>query len=230
MKIKKGDKFLCIKDVISFDGRGIAYKKGEIYQSECHECITNIQGNKHHYWRTDGEDAPHIYFKPLSDVGNIYTDVTDRIRCLYEGYQGDKFGDPTKAKFFGVKFSDGEVVYLSANDEYENPFFNRDYVTEDTFIELTGLTDKPVVDQDEYSWVNNGLQDVAVKKTDSIVKSVIDKYRQRSEVGIEKYGTTLEDNEDGIEIFLTHLQEEMMDATLYIEKLKHKFAKLKKHL
>lgn len=88
----------------------------------------------------------------------------------------------------------------------------------------------PQVDQDEYSWVNNGLQDVPVKKTDGIVKSVIDKYQQRSEVGIEKYGTTLEDNEDGIEIFLTHLQEEMMDATLYIEKLKHKFAKLKKHL
>ena len=62
------------------------------------------------------------------------------------------------------------------------------------------------------------------------MKSVIDKYQQRSEVGIDKYGTTLEENEDGIEIFLTHLQEEMMDATLYIEKLKNKFAKLKKHL
>lgn len=88
----------------------------------------------------------------------------------------------------------------------------------------------PVVDQDEYSWVNNGLQNVPVKKTDIIVKSVIDKYQQRSEVGIKKYGTTLEDNKDGIEIFLTHLQEEMMDATLYIEKLKRKFATLKKHL
>lgn len=220
---------MCIKDVVIIGGE-IAYKKGEIYTSERDGVITNTQGNKHHYWRTDSEDAPYIYFKPLSEVDRVYTYATDRIRDLYEGYKGDKFGDPTKAKFFGVKFSDGDVLYLSANDEYENRFFTRDYVTEDTFIELTGLTDKPVIEQDEYSWVNNGLQGVPVKKTDSIVKSVIDKYQQRSEVGVKKYGTTLEDNKDGIEIFLTHLQEEMMDATLYIEKLKHKFAKLKKHL
>ena len=88
----------------------------------------------------------------------------------------------------------------------------------------------PQVEQDEYSWVNNGLQDIKVKKTDRVVKSVIDKYQQRSDVGIEKYRTTLEDNSDGIEVFLNHLQEELMDATLYIEKLKNKFAKLKKEL
>lgn len=103
---------------------------------------------------------------------------------------------------------------------------NWNVVTIDQFKEVY----PPVVEQDEYSWVNNGLQDVPVKKTDIIVKSVIDKYQKRSEVGIKKYGTTLEDNKDGIEIFLTHLQEEMMDATLYIEKLKRKFSTLKKHL
>jgi tRNA A37 threonylcarbamoyladenosine biosynthesis protein TsaE len=46
------------------------------------------------------------------------------------------------------------------------------------------------------------------------------KYRQRSEVGIAKYGTTLEDNKATLIEWLTHLQEELMDATLYIEKLK----------
>ena len=73
-------------------------------------------------------------------------------------------------------------------------------------------------------------QAILIKKTDMVVKSVIDKYQQRSDVGIEKYGTTLEDNSDGIEVFLNHLQEELMDATLYIEKLKNQFAELKKHL
>jgi hypothetical protein len=53
---------------------------------------------------------------------------------------------------------------------------------------------------------------------DKIVKQVVDKFQQRSEVGIKKYGTTLEDNNS--DDFLTHLQEELMDAILYIEKLK----------
>lgn len=54
-------------------------------------------------------------------------------------------------------------------------------------------------------------------KTDPIVESVIQKYAERSKVGIEKYGTTLEENTH--DDFLKHLQEELMDATLYIEKL-----------
>lgn len=54
-------------------------------------------------------------------------------------------------------------------------------------------------------------------KTDPIVESVIQKYAERSKVGIEKYGTTLEENNH--DDFLKHLQEELMDATLYIEKL-----------
>ena len=55
---------------------------------------------------------------------------------------------------------------------------------------------------------------------DNIVESVIDKYKQRSEAGIEKYGTTLERNLLTFDEWMTHLQEELMDATLYIEKIK----------
>lgn len=55
---------------------------------------------------------------------------------------------------------------------------------------------------------------------DKIVEDVIAKYKQRSELGIAKYGTTLEDNKATLIEWLTHLQEELMDATLYIEKLK----------
>lgn len=52
---------------------------------------------------------------------------------------------------------------------------------------------------------------------DKIVEQLIDKYRQRSELGIKKYGTTLEAN--NTDNFLIHLQQELMDASLYIEKL-----------
>lgn len=54
---------------------------------------------------------------------------------------------------------------------------------------------------------------------DSIVQSVLDKYIKRSEVGQKKYGTTLEHN--NTDDFLNHLQEELMDAVLYIQKLKY---------
>jgi hypothetical protein len=53
---------------------------------------------------------------------------------------------------------------------------------------------------------------------DAIVAKVIEAYKTRSEIGIAKYGTTLDAN--NTDNFLQHLQEELMDATLYIEKLK----------
>ena len=58
------------------------------------------------------------------------------------------------------------------------------------------------------------------KPVDSIVDSVVKKYQERSERGIQKYGTTLDRNDLTLSDWLTHLQEELMDATLYVEKLK----------
>jgi len=55
---------------------------------------------------------------------------------------------------------------------------------------------------------------------DSVVQSVINKFKQRSEVGIQKYNTTL-DREDLTEKeWINHAQEEAMDLILYLEKLK----------
>jgi hypothetical protein len=56
--------------------------------------------------------------------------------------------------------------------------------------------------------------------TDPILMNVMTKYYDRSEMGIKKYGTTLENNYLSLIDWLNHLQEELMDATLYIEKLK----------
>jgi hypothetical protein len=55
---------------------------------------------------------------------------------------------------------------------------------------------------------------------DKIVEDVKQKFDLRSERGVSKYGTTLENNEANLIEWLTHLQEELMDATLYVEKLK----------
>ena len=59
-----------------------------------------------------------------------------------------------------------------------------------------------------------------MKYSDPIVEKVIESYRERSNKGIAKYGTTMADNPLSTLEWLQHLQEELMDATLYIERLK----------
>ena len=55
---------------------------------------------------------------------------------------------------------------------------------------------------------------------DSVVQSVINKFKQRSEVGIKKYGTTMDRDDLTRDEWITHISEELMDALLYLEKLK----------
>lgn len=69
MVIKKGDKFLCIKDVEMDDGR-IEYFLNEVYTSERDGCITNESGDINHRWEDDDcEDSPEDYFKKIVDTG-----------------------------------------------------------------------------------------------------------------------------------------------------------------
>lgn len=56
---------------------------------------------------------------------------------------------------------------------------------------------------------------------DPIVSAVIRKMYQRSQVGIKKYGTTMERNDLSFTDWVTHLQEELMDSIIYLEKLKN---------
>jgi len=55
---------------------------------------------------------------------------------------------------------------------------------------------------------------------DSVVAAVIEKFQQRSDLGIKKYGTTLDREDLGLQDWIQHVQEELMDAILYLEKLK----------
>jgi len=59
---------------------------------------------------------------------------------------------------------------------------------------------------------------------DAIIQLVIDKFKTRSEVGVKKYGTTLADNPADLEEWLNHLQEELMDAVAYIERIKQEIS------
>lgn len=54
---------------------------------------------------------------------------------------------------------------------------------------------------------------------DKIVHQLIIKYLNRSYEGQKKYGTTLDRNDLLMRDWMQHLQEELMDASLYLEKL-----------
>ena len=53
---------------------------------------------------------------------------------------------------------------------------------------------------------------------DKIIEQVINKIKSRSDVGFKKYGVTLSDDEQSLDTWLKHIQEELMDAVNYIEK------------
>ena len=55
-------------------------------------------------------------------------------------------------------------------------------------------------------------------KKDEIVQKVVDKFQERSKVGIKKYNTTLAEN--NTDDFFEHLSEELMDSLLYLQKIK----------
>lgn len=55
---------------------------------------------------------------------------------------------------------------------------------------------------------------------DSNIESVVYALRTRSKVGYKKYGTTTERTDIDFMGWLQHLQEELMDAVVYIERIK----------
>ena len=58
------------------------------------------------------------------------------------------------------------------------------------------------------------------KIRDKVIERVINKIKVRSDVGYKKYGVTLHDDNQSLETWLTHIQEELMTAVNYIEKAK----------
>ena len=69
---------------------------------------------------------------------------------------------------------------------------------------------------------------------DPVVETVVDKFVTRSDVGYAKYGRTLHDERTGghkdLAGYLNDVQEELMDAILYIQAAKEAHADMKKQL
>ena len=70
----------------------------------------------------------------------------------------------------------------------------------------------------------SGVNTRTMKFRDPIVENVCDKFLRRSDVGYEKYGRTLHNERTGkhkdLLGYLNDIQEELMDALLYLESAK----------
>jgi len=73
----------------------------------------------------------------------------------------------------------------------------------------------------EISDARNGISRKTIAFRDPVVENVVDKFVERSDVGYEKYGRTLDNERRGkhkdLAGYLNDIQEELMDAVLYIQ-------------
>jgi hypothetical protein len=67
------------------------------------------------------------------------------------------------------------------------------------------------------------MNEKTISFRDPVVERVVDKFVGRSDVGFEKYGVTLENDPSEMLEWLNHLQEELMDAVLYLQKAKETY-------
>ena len=58
---------------------------------------------------------------------------------------------------------------------------------------------------------------------DPVVERVVDSFVSRSDVGFKKYWITLDKDPQDMFVWLNHLQEELMDAVLYLQKAKETY-------
>lgn len=61
---------------------------------------------------------------------------------------------------------------------------------------------------------------------DPLVERVVDSFVARSDFGFKKYGITLDADPQEVFTWLQHLQEELMDAVLYLQKAKERYIDL----
>ena len=73
----------------------------------------------------------------------------------------------------------------------------------------------------EISDARSGINRKTIAFRDPVVERVVDKFVKRSDVGYEKYGRTLDHERRGkhkdLAGYLNDIQEELMDAVLYIQ-------------
>jgi hypothetical protein len=155
------------------------------------------------------EESPLIA-KMIEELENAKPIVEDTIKWSEEGR------DRSKPFFLDeVLVNEPEVVKPDNNLPWH-------LTTEDAPIFNSGDTKTDAINLGIQSVriINDSFKKAIEMKRDRIVEGVIEKFRSRSEVGIKKYGTTLDRNDLSLEQWLDHAIEEQMDSILYLTKIK----------
>lgn len=135
MEIIKGNRYVCIKEVISIGGK-VEYKKGEIYLSERDSCITDELGDKYNSWPNNTEK----HFMPYSQLDKVYTKSTPLLNDIYERYEGRKKTTSDEIRFFdNVVYR--ETGWLVSTGLCEGYYIDEGYtyLSESAFIEFMDL-------------------------------------------------------------------------------------------
>jgi len=129
--------------------------------------------------------------------------------------------EEVKKYFKNVK----EVICLSDGIKYSLEDMNKRGIHEYSnsyWFTTKNYADVKIFDNGRYAEIISYKES---QKTDSIVESVINQFKERSEAGINKYGTTLDRNDLTTLEWINHAQQEAMDFCLYLEKLKKEYMK-----
>jgi len=164
------------------------------------------------------------YFKVVETLISGSSKIVYTIESTKENPTKDnKLIARIQAKKFGFVTNDASVVlsYLPTTPSCAN--YERDnvdaysptekWVTFDTIFKNS----KPLSSFETKVLQETLKRTVKHEKTDPIVESVRQKLLDRSEIGIQKYATTLKENTK--DNYLNHLQQEMLDGANYIEVL-----------
>ena len=99
-----------------------------------------------------------------------------------------------------------------------------EWITE--HLKRINMSDREIMD------AKNGIERKSYGFRDPVVKHVVNKFVARSNVGYEKYGSTLDDERrfkmKDLYGYLTDIQEELMDAVLYIQTAREELEDAKK--
>lgn len=71
-----------------------------------------------------------------------------------------------------------------------------------------------------YTFINDAPAVACSETPDKVVNRVLSLMRKRSTINIDKYGSTLEENKSNFVDWLVTMQNDLMDGTVYLEKMK----------
>ena len=83
------------------------------------------------------------------------------------------------------------------------------------------MSDREIMQAKGFYKIQEDSEKVLMDFRDPVVKRVVEKFKTRSDAGYAKYGTTLHEERTtkikGLMKYLIDIQEELMDAVLYIQ-------------